>query len=255
MMKMYEKRWSFKETRLNIKSDTEEGIKASIKAALRARHNLERFIIRKPGFRNSLEPLSLYEENYSGIVSLMLLASKIARVGPFAAVAGSISQIAAEAGIQQGAENVLIDNGGDIAIIGERDFQVGIYAGRAYSSGKFAFSVDSESLPLGICTSSGSVGHSLSFGDADAVTIVSEEASIADAAATAVANKVKGEDIEKSIKNGLDRADDIREIRGCLILREDQVGIVGKLPKILSLPEGSRAYPRELTTNSFSVVG
>lgn len=250
---MEEKSWAYKETRLKIKSDNAEAIESSIRASFRARQKLERFIYRNPEFRTSLESLSLEEENFSGILKLMIRASKIAGTGPLAAVAGAISQIAAEKGIESGANNMLVDNGGDIAMIGDRDFQVGIYAGGSPVSGKFAFSVDSENLPLGICTSSASVGHSISLGEADAVATTAEEASIADAVATAVANEVSGEEVESSVKRGLDKADDIGEINGCLIIRANQVGIVGELPQILALKEGSKVSPAELTS-SFSEI-
>lgn len=180
----------------------------------------------------------------------MLRASKTVGIGPFAAVAGSISQVAAEAGARAGATNILVDNGGDISIIGARDFRVRIYAGESPISGKFALSVKGKDLPIGICTSSGSVGHSISFGNADAVTIVADEASIADAAATAVANEVNEKDIELSIKKGLDKADDIPEIKGCLIVRGEHIGIVGKLPKILTLQDKTEFSSTELSAPS-----
>lgn len=251
---MFRKKWRRKQTRLKIKTDEENAIKSAITASKEARKKLERFIAKNPEFRTSLEPLSLHEGNYSGIIAMMIKSSKIAKVGPFAAVAGSISQIAVEAGLEEGADNMLVDNGGDISISGDSDFNVGIFAGESPASGKFAFSLKSEDLPRGICTSSGTVGHSMSFGEADAVVIVSEKAPVSDAVATAVANEVKGKDVEHSVKKGLDRADDITEIDGCLIIREGHVGRVGSLPEILSLPENSKAYPQELTDNSFPVL-
>lgn len=247
---MLERRWKFEETELTVKSSHEQAIEAAIKASLKARHYLERLIIRNPEFRNSLEPIALEEEDHPKIVDLMLRASKIVEIGPFAAVAGSISQVAAKAGASTGATNILVDNGGDISIIGDRDFRVGIYAGESPISGKFALSVKNTDLPIGICTSSGSVGHSISFGDADSVTIVADEASIADAAATAVANEVNGKDVELSIKKGLDKADDISEIKGCLIVRGERIGVVGKLPKILTLQDKTEFGSTELSAPS-----
>ncbi|KXA90658.1 hypothetical protein AKJ62_00320 [candidate division MSBL1 archaeon SCGC-AAA259D14] len=253
-MLLYERRWSFRETRLKIKSDSENSIKLAIESALNARRKIERFIVGHPEFRNSLEPLNWDEENYSGIIHLMLRGSKIAKVGPFAAVAGSISQVATESITRRDDDNILVDNGGDVSIAGNREFKVGIYAGDSPASGKFAFLINPENLPLGICTSSGSVGHSISFGDSDAVTVVADECSIADAVATGVANEVKGDDIESSIKRGLDRADDIPEIEGCLIVRGESMGRVGRLPKILSLSDGNLTYPEELTPDSRSIL-
>jgi len=229
---MYTRSWSFKETNLVIKCDDERAIDAAINASLQARREIERLVITRPEFRWSLEPLRLKGE-YPRVIELMLRAAEIADVGPFAAVAGSISQIAAEAAHEAGAKNVLVENGGDIAIIGDRKFRVGIYAGEARTSGKIGFLVRKENLPIGICTSSGTVGHSLSLGQADAVVAVASEASLADAAATSIANAVRGADIESSIKQGLNRGHDIPEIRGCLIAREGHIGTSGNLPELI----------------------
>ncbi|MCD6248354.1 MAG: UPF0280 family protein [Hadesarchaea archaeon] len=238
---MYEKRWILRETKLTIKSDSKRAIREAIKKGLESRHQIERFLIRCPEFRSSLEPLHLKKGSYPRVIELMLRAAEIAGTGPFAAVAGAISQVAAEAGIRAGASGILVDNGGDVAVMGEKNFRVGIYAGSSPLSGKYAFSVGEEDLPVGICTSSGSVGHSLNFGDADAVVIVADEASIADAVATAVANEVRGSDIEESIRRGISLARKITEIRGGLIIRGRYAGLIGKLPKIH--PWDSREMP------------
>lgn len=246
---MIEKTWTYKETKLRIKCDKKKPIGSSIKASFNARQKIESFTYRNPEFRTSFEPLPVDEGNYDEIIRLMIRASKIAHTGPFAAVAGTISQIASESGIQAGAESMMVDNGGDISIIGNRDFQVGIYAGKSPASGKFVFLVESRSLPIGICTSSGTVGHSVSLGQADAVVVSADEASIADAVATSVANEVKGEEIESSVKNGLDKADDIGKIKGCLIIRDDRVGLVGDLPEILTTRNGEKVKPAELNSS------
>lgn len=226
-------RWAFKETDLSIQSDSGEAVRAAIRAALEARQYIERFIVRHPEFRYSLEPLHLKADRYPAVIKLMLRAGEIAGVGPFAAVAGAIAQVASEAALEAGARSVLVENGGDISIAGEREFAVGIYAGDSGISGKIGFLLRPNDLPAGVCTSSGTVGPSISFGDADAVTVVADEASIADAAATSIANEVRGADVELSIKRGLDRADEIYQIRGCLIARANLVGRTGKLPKLI----------------------
>lgn len=216
-----------------IKSDSERAIDAALKEALEARLWIERFMFRHPEFRCSLEPLDLDTCGSHRVVDLMLKAARLTGVGPFAAVAGAIAQVAAEVAMDAGARNVLVDNGGDISIIGDREFRVGIYAGRAPISGKICFLVRAGDLPIGICTSSGTVGHSMSFGWADAVVAIASEASIADAAATSIANAVRGANAEASINQALIRAAAIPEIRGCLVARGDHVGIFGKLPKLI----------------------
>jgi len=165
-------------------------------------------------------------------VRLMLRAGEFAGVGPFAAVAGTIAQLAAEAALDAGARNVVIENGGDIALAGERNFRVGIFAGEASFSGRLALEFFPDDLPAGACTSSGKVGHSISVGDADAVTVIADEASIADAAATAIANEVQGSG-EEPVKRGLRRARRIRGVRGCIILKGSVLGAAGDLPKLV----------------------
>ena len=107
------------------------------------------------------------------------------------------------------------------------------------------FLVEKKDCPIGIGTSSATVGHALSFGQADAVTIFAVSAALADAAATKVANSVKGNDVEKSIKKGLDIADDIDGVFGTFISRKDKIGQTGRLPKMIKI-EGDKSsfmYP------------
>jgi ApbE superfamily uncharacterized protein (UPF0280 family) len=238
-MKTCVRTWSYKETNLRIKCDEERAIDAAIEASLRARGEIERFILLHPEFRWSLEPLKL-KGSHPRVIELMLRAGELAEVGPFAAVAGAISQIAAEATLKAGAKNVLVENGGDIAIMGNRDFRVGVFAGDAESSGKIGFLVRAGELPIGICTSSGTIGHSISFGEADAVVAIAREASVADAAATSIANAVKGEDVDSSIEFGLNRAKHLPEILGCLIAHKNKIGTWGRLPELILLSPKSR---------------
>jgi len=236
---MHVRKWSFKETNLLIKCDEERAIGATIDAALQTRREIEGLIATNPEFRWSLEPIKL-EGQHPRVIELMLRAGELAGVGPFAAVAGAISQVAAEAAQRAGAKNVIIENGGDIAIAGNQEFRVGVFAGNVEGSGKIGFLVKPEELPLGICTSSGTIGHSISFGEADAVAVVAREASVADAAATSVANAVKGTDTKISINKGLERAKQISEIKGCLIVREKYFGTWGRLPELIRLTPESQ---------------
>ncbi|MEM2890726.1 MAG: UPF0280 family protein [Candidatus Hadarchaeum sp.] len=236
---MLERVWSFKETNLRIRCDSDRAIDAAISAAFKARMEIERLILRCPEFRWSLEPLKM-RGDHPRVIELMLRAGELANVGPFAAVAGAISQVAAEAAVEAGAKNVIVDNGGDISILGEGDFRVGVFAGFAAGSGKLAFLVKKEELPIGICASSGTVGHSLSFGWADAAVAVADDAALADAAATAIGNAVVGNDVERSIMSGLERAKEIPQIRGCLVLREKHIGAWGRVPELISVDPESR---------------
>jgi len=233
--------WSYKETRLLVKADTHEVAKAAVHAAFRARREIERFMITHPEFRYSLEPLSFPGEKLPSVVELMVRAGEAAGVGPFASVAGAIAQLALEGAKEAGGINVVVENGGDIALDGRRRFLVGIFAGDHPLSGRIALALGPGELPAGVCTSSGRVGPSLSLGWAEAVTVVSDEASLSDAAATSICNEVRGE-AEEGIGRGLEKAKEIEGIRGCLILYGGRVGAVGRLPP-LQLLEGKRLPP------------
>jgi len=237
VIQMYSKTWTFRETSLLIKCDDEQAIEAGLRAGISARNEIERYVLRYPEFFSSLEPVKL-EGNHPKVIETMLDAGERAGVGPFAAVAGAISQVVADAIRRAGAQNVVVDNGGDIAIIGRRDFRVGVFAGDGF--GRIGFHITAGELPLGICTSSGTVGHSLSLGMADAVVAVASEASVADAAATSIGNSVRGSDVPSSIEQGLEQAKHIDGIKGCLIIRKKHVGTWGKIPKLIQVSPGSR---------------
>ena len=83
-------------------------------------------------------------------------------------------------------ENLIIENGGDLYIKTKNLRVVSIYAGENKFKDHLKIKISAEDSPIGICTSSGKLGHSLSFGKADAVTILSKDAFLADAVATSV---------------------------------------------------------------------
>jgi hypothetical protein len=121
---------------------------------------------------------------------------------------------------------VLVENGGDVFLKTRVPRRMGIYAGSSPLSGTLALKIAPQQTPLGVCTSSGTVGHSLSFGCADAAVILSSSAALADAAATAVANEIHGpEDIPK----GIERARAIEGVTGAAIIVGDQLGAYGEV--------------------------
>jgi ApbE superfamily uncharacterized protein (UPF0280 family) len=149
-------------------------------------------------------------------------------VGPMAAVAGTIAEMTVEAMMQKGAKHVIVDNGGDIALVNKTPVNVGIYTGKS-SIKDLALQIEPRESIIGICTSSGKVGHSISFGNSDAATVVSSSAALADAAATALGNKtVSKEDIGIAF-------DGIKNVEGALIIYGDSMGKWGKLPKIVKM--------------------
>ena len=144
-----------------------------------------------------------------------------------AAVAGAIAWAGIESMQEAGAMFGVIDNGGDIALISDRDIRVGVHAGDALLSNRIAFVVPPQDSVLGICTSSATVGPSISFGVADAVTIFSRDVALADAWATSVCNQIRADD-----RSVLDRINP-NDVRGIFVIMGEQNVRWGLLPPIV----------------------
>ena len=193
-----------------------------------SRAALEQFIARDPYFRATFEPYGC-PADAPLIVKRMCAASARVGVGPMAAVAGAIAEAAVEAMARAGARHALVDNGGDIALLNEETALVGIYAG-ASPFKDLALEVPPRDRILGICTSSGTVGPSISLGNADAALIVSDDVALADAAATALGNRITD---ESSLATAFDFLRDIPEITGAIGIVGGRMATYGKLPKII----------------------
>jgi hypothetical protein len=182
----------FRETIATILADTPEHIEVAKTGMLAARQVLEAYIARDPFFQSTFEPYVPDSEEL--IILRMTQATQKAGVGPMAAVAGAIAWAGVEAMVDAGAAFGVIDNGGDIALISDREVRVGVHAGEAVLSNRIAFVIPAQEKILGICTSSATVGPSISFGCADAVTIFSQDVALADAWATSVCNQIRPDD-------------------------------------------------------------
>ena len=142
-----------------------------------------------------------------------------------AAVAGAIAGFVGRELLDFSPE-VIVENGGDIYLRTLRRRTIGIFAGGSPLTGKLGLQIEPEDTPLGICTSSGTVGHSLSFGRADAVIVLADSATLADAAATAIGNRVSDvADIEK----GIEFARGIGKLKGVVIIKDDKLGVWGEV--------------------------
>lgn len=200
----------------------------------RKRLELEKYILKNPDFLNSLEPLNEKIKTKSDIILLMNKTSKIADIGPMASVAGTISELSLNYLIKNGSKNSIINNGGDIALINNKKIVCGIYSNNETLNNEIAFKLKARKSPLGICSSSSKIGHSISFGQSDSVTIISKSASISDGLATSIGNEIKGTDDEDAINNGLEKAEKYKEhFIGGLLIKGENVGTIGKLPKII----------------------
>ena len=212
-----------KETDLYIRASTNLKSKAR-KLVLKYRDSLERYIERHPAFLTSLEPLPV-DDNAPHIVKAMSEAASKAEVGPMASVAGAIAEFVGTELLAFTPE-IIVENGGDIYLKSLDKKIIGIYAGESPLSGKIGLEIDGADTPLGISTSSGTVGHSLSYGKADAVIALSQSATLADAAATAIANLIKQ---PGDIPGGIERAKSIEGVTGVIIIQGDKTGLWGKV--------------------------
>jgi ApbE superfamily uncharacterized protein (UPF0280 family) len=212
-----------KETDLYIRARKNLRSKA-LKLVLKYRGLIERYIERHPAFLDSLDPLPVTSDAPLIVKAMLEAASKVG-VGPMASVAGAIAEFVGTDLVAFSPE-VIIENGGDIYLRSLSQRVVGIYAGKSPLTGKVGLEIDGKDTPLGVCTSSGTVGHSLSFGQADAVAVLSPSATLADATATAIGNLIKQPD---DIPRGIEFARGIAGLKGLVIIIGEKIGVWGEV--------------------------
>ena len=187
-----------------------------------ARRDLEAFIARAPRFAESWVPVEV-PVDAAQIVRAMADAAALAGVGPMAAVAGAMAEHVAR-GLAPHTSEVIVENGGDDFLVLEKERIVGIEAGASPLSGKVGLRIAPGATPLGVATSSGTVGPSVSLGRADAVTILAASGALADAVATAAGNVVRG---PADIDAGLATGRGVRGVLGVVIIAGDAMGVWG----------------------------
>ncbi len=219
--------YQLRETIATIFAYEQSHIEAAKESIREQRNLLEKFIQADPFFMLTLEPYELKANDAPNIVQQMIKTSAVFGIGPMSAVAGVIAKLAVEAMIQAGAVYAIVDNGGDISILNDQAVLVGIYAGTSPIR-DLALEVPPRVEPLGICTSSGTVGPSISFGCADAALIVSKDPALADAAATALGNAVQPDGSLEDCFKVIDKP----EIDGALVIRGEEMAVWGELPPI-----------------------
>ena len=188
------------------------------------RKQLEDYIQRDPGFVKALTPYTVLP-NAPLIVQTMAEAGCLAGVGPMAAVAGAVAEWIGKS-IAKRSRDVIVENGGDIFMRTSRIRRVGIFAGDSPLSNRVAIEIRPDETPLGICTSSGKVGPSLSFGKADAVVVLSPSVALADAVATACGNLVQTTD---DLERALEFAAEIIGVKGVLVIKDDRLAVWGSV--------------------------
>ncbi len=196
---------------------------------LELRMAIEDYVASHPGFIESKVPLPM-DETAPPVVREMLNAGISAGVGPMAAVAGAIAQAVGRRIVTEAGGEAIVENGGDIYLCCKGDAVVTVYAGSSPLSGRIGIKIYSGQMPLGVCTSSGTVGHSRSMGRADSVTVLASDAAVADAWATALGNVVKG---PENISAVLKIMEEAPEIAGGLVIVGKRMGAWGELELVV----------------------
>jgi len=210
-----------RETDLTIRAERDLSEEA-LRLVTAVREDLETFLDRWPVARDSFVPLEV-PESAPSIVRRMADAGAIAGVGPMAAVAGAVAEDVGR-GLMAYSRTVIIENGGDVFMTSTQPRSVVLFAGESPLSGKVAFVVRPPQMPIGVCTSAGTVGHSTSLGRADAAVVFAPDAAIADAVATGLGNRVhSGADIEAA----LDWALSLPQVTGAAVVVGERIGIRG----------------------------
>lgn len=230
----FKEHFQFKQTIVTISADKAEYIDIAKEEILKNRLIIENYIRENPFFEVTLESYE-EDENAPPLIQKMIQAGNTFGIGPMSAVAGTIAEAAVLKMKKSGAKFAFVDNGGDIALYNANTntnpIVVGIYAGSSAVQ-NLGFSINPSDDIIGICTSSGTVGPSISFGIADAAIIFSKNTSLADAAATALGNALK-ESGQNNIEKALETVTDIFGIDGAVLIQGENIGLAGKVPKIV----------------------
>lgn len=189
---------------------------------LRYRGYIESYIAADPDFLSAMTPIPL-SGPAPAIIRDMAAYARAANVGPMAAVAGAVAEYVGN-GLLADSGEVMVENGGDVFVKLDAPFTLSIDAGQSPFNHKIGLELDASAHPLGVCTSSATIGHSISYGQADAVCVVSHSCLLADAAATAIGNQVgSADDIDPAINWG--RA--IEGVSAIVVIVNDRIGVWG----------------------------
>lgn len=197
---------------------------AAMMVVMQQRRQLEHYIAQHPGFLETLIPWPP-DVLAPSLVQAMIRATAQVNVGPMAAVAGAIADAVGQELLTRSQE-VIVENGGDIFLKITGPATMALFAGRSPLSLKVGIRLQPEQTPLGVCTSSGTVGHSLSLGRADAACVLASTAILADAAATALGNRVKE---SKDIPAALEWLGDIPDVWGGIVIVGEKLGAWGEV--------------------------
>lgn len=228
---LLKKSFTLKESQCTIISDKQGAIQAAQESIKRNRQELELFIRTNPAFLHTLTPIVAPEKPF--VAKIMAEAAQKAEVGPMAAVAGAMADLAVADMKKTGCTVAVVENGGEIMATSNEPIDIAVAVGEEPLSKRFGFRL--TDFPAAVATSSGRFSHALSFGDAEAATVFCKNATLADAVATAVGNVVKGGDAQTGIQAGIDKGSSIEDVEGLMIVYLGQVGTWGKIPQIIKV--------------------
>jgi hypothetical protein len=182
---------SHKESDLYVASDSAIDEKLLAGILKKYYRQIEEYIEKNPGFATSLSPLEV-DIKAPAIIQDMLKVSGLTGIGPFASVAGAVAYYVGRE-ILRYADEVIIENGGDLFLKINEDKRIGVYLGDRFALKAVTLKIKKRTRPFGIASSSSSIGHSLNFGKADLLTVIARDAIIADGFATALSNRIQDE--------------------------------------------------------------
>ncbi len=215
---------SIKETDLLILA--EKDVKdIATRLVLQFRSQLENYIDSQPDFLTALVPLDM-NILAPPIVKEMLAAGQQAGVGPMAAVAGAMAEYVGKELLKSTTDEITVENGGDVFMYRKQESIASIYAGTSPLSYRVGIKIPGNLMPCGICTSSGTIGHSLSLGQADSVTVLASCTALADTAATRIGNEMKD---KTNMNHALAIAQEIGDLHGVVIVQNEQLGVWGDI--------------------------
>jgi ApbE superfamily uncharacterized protein (UPF0280 family) len=212
-----------KETDLWIRAERDLSREA-VESILDHRRGLEAYIRDNPAFLSSLLPLP-EDDLAPPLARKMLWAGRVAGVGPMAAVAGAVAEAVAM-DLMRLSPQVAVENGGDTFLALHEDATVGIWAGKSPLSGRVGLAIAAAAMPLSVCTSSATVGPSLSLGRADAATIVAQDAALADAVATGLGNRAGS---RADLAPALEWVATVPGVLGALLILDDRLAAWGEI--------------------------
>ena len=188
------------------------------------RRSMDAYLFMDSQYKAALTPYDAGIEAPSILKDMSKVSHKTG-IGPMSAVAGAVALRAADfLKSQFGVKEVIVENGGDIYAEAHSDMDIAVFAGQSPLSEKIGLHIPAADFPLGICTSSGTVGPSLSLGRADAVMIVCKDVLLADSYATAMANRIQS---INDLQPVIDRIQNIPEILGAIAVKDDRLALCG----------------------------